>query len=57
MRRRTFLKSTSAFGFAGSIVGISALQMGYMRQANAATFNDLRMAAEPTAKNKPDGTK
>lgn len=42
MRRRTFLQHTSAFGFAGSVAGMSALQMGYMRQASAATFSDYK---------------
>ena len=42
MRRRTFLQQSSAFGFAGSVAGMSALQMGYMRQASAATFSDYK---------------
>jgi uncharacterized protein (DUF1501 family) len=40
--RRDFLKSTSALGFAGTLSAASALQLGFMRQATAATFNDYK---------------
>ena len=40
--RRKFLRSTSTLGFAGSLGGLTALQLGYVRQASAATFSDYK---------------
>ncbi len=39
--RRKFLK-TSTLGFAGSSAGLTALQLGFVRQASAMSFDDYR---------------
>ncbi len=42
INRRRFLSSSGTLGFAGSLGALSVLQLGYVRQASAATFGDYK---------------